>query len=151
MDSFCPKYVHTLPGTGPLRDWPPSPRGFLFSEELSRRLKRALWVWLGIFLGRFAGNSETASRWGLLFLSPHWAHSETDCPTPIGLFSRTQEERYSFRSSWPQEHFQSDATVNRLPTPYSGGCGWTALRGALFQEYIFASIFRTQWLHSVLF
>lgn len=84
--------------------------------------------------------TKIAPLWGLLFLPPHWAHPETDGP-PSGC-SCTHEQRYSFRSSWPQEHFESEARRSRLPTPYSGGCGRTALRGDLFQECVFSYIFR---------
>lgn len=78
-----PRRVPEMPGTEPLRKWP-SPsrgRGFPFSRELSRELKRdpPFSGW-GYSPGLFPGNSEIAPLGGLLFPPTRWPYPETDGP-----------------------------------------------------------------------
>lgn len=102
----------------------------------------------GIVTGCFPGNSEIALR-GLLFLSPPWAHPKTDGP-PLDC-SQTSEQRYSFRSSWPREHFESDARKNRWLTLILGAVG-----GRLWEAISSKTVFSLtssgcDTLHSLLF
>lgn len=112
---------------------------FPLSKELSRELKRDLVSGWGYSWDAFL-ETEIDPFGGYCFL----LHTGPILRQMVPLLgcSHAREQRYPFRSSWPQEYFESDARRSRLPIPYSGGCGWTGWRGALFQECVFPFIFR---------